>query len=120
MSKNKILKSIAAAGIAFGGASVLQDAEIVYAAELENEEMLVTKEVVLDVELPSDSPAENETLESPLSEETDGNLESETENQSTGAETSENASMSESTSTDTSESASESTSVETTESESTS
>ena len=32
MRKKKILKSIAAAGIAFGGASVMQDADVVYAA----------------------------------------------------------------------------------------
>ena len=61
MSKKNVLKSIAAAGVAFGGASVLQDGELVYAAELETTEMLGNEEeLVIELELPSDSPVEGE------------------------------------------------------------
>ena len=41
MNKKKMIKSIAAAGIAIGGASVFQDGELVYAMENEQQDELL-------------------------------------------------------------------------------
>lgn len=51
MNKKKIVKSVAAVGIAFGGASIFQDGEVVYAAELESETNDAAEDFI--VELPS-------------------------------------------------------------------
>lgn len=52
MHRKKILKSIAAAGLAIGGANVLQNEELIYAAELEQTEQEAAGELVIELELP--------------------------------------------------------------------
>ena len=48
MKKKKVMKAIAAAGVAIGGASVLQDGNMVYAAEYD--QGLVGDELILPAE----------------------------------------------------------------------
>ena len=59
MKKKKVMKAIAAAGVAIGGASVLQDGNMVYAAELNQN--LEGDELVLPAE--EDEIAEEQTTQ---------------------------------------------------------
>ena len=104
MSKKKILKSIAAAGIAFGGAGVMQDMDVVYAAELDTTKILGDEdEVVIQLESPNESSAGSENI-SQITEQPSEDIsasedsQSAVEDEAASVETSESASADASTS----------------------
>ena len=69
MNKKKIVKSVAAVGVAIGGASIFQDGEIAYAyaSELEQTEQENQDEVVIDLDEVSDDTSETvESSEEPV------------------------------------------------------
>ena len=60
MNKKNFIRSIAATGIAIGGASVFQDGEVVYASELDQTEQDTAGEVVIALE---EEPEASEAIE---------------------------------------------------------
>lgn len=73
MKKKKAMKAIAAAGVALGGASYFQDANVVYAAEGEqnssNEVIVESREETTDAAKAEEKPAEEKPAEEKQSEE---------------------------------------------------